>query len=122
VFYNAVHVGRVHVEPHDILKRETGVLKHGLKIVEGCNKLGLQVARVQYFPVRIDGSLTGAIENPLSACNLNRLRKTELILPRPRIDNCLLRGIDPLVRYSYNYFIDYSPVFSLRNVRFGSAE
>jgi hypothetical protein len=96
VLDNAVHVGGVDLEPHDIPKRETGALKHRFKVVEGRNKLSPEIARVQYSPVRIDRGLTGAIENALSPCDLNRLRKTELILPRPRIDNCLLHGIDSL--------------------------
>ena len=90
-----VDIGRVVVEPHDILEGKAGSVQDGLEVDERKLHLRPHVAGVDGSTLLVDGRLTGAVENTVPAGDLDGLREAEVVLPAPRVDVSLLHRRPP---------------------------
>jgi hypothetical protein len=82
-----LEVGRVNVQPDHIRKAEPRRVEHLIEIIDRAIELPAEVAGMDGFAVRVDGNLSGAIQNTLATGHFVPLYEPQSVLPFPRVDD-----------------------------------
>lgn len=82
-----VHIRRIHREAHNVGEGESSLAQNGLDIVERLTHLVTHIARMQRATLSVHSSLTCAYEPTLWIAHFVGLHESELILPRPWVND-----------------------------------
>jgi hypothetical protein len=94
-----VDVGGVDVEPDEIREGHTGLVEHGLQVVEAQRQLRPDVAVVLGLAVVAHGRLAGEVQGPSRSGHEFALVEAHVHRPRDRVDRCAFHGHSFLVNH-----------------------
>jgi hypothetical protein len=83
----ALQIGRVNIQSDHILEAEPRRVEHLLEIIDRAIELPAEVAGMDGFAVRVDGNLSGTVQDTLATGHFVPLDESQGILPFPRVDN-----------------------------------